>query len=106
VTPFNFTADIVHLSQTLLTLIRSRTLVMYNEPEFDNELRQILARQTPKGWRIDHAKGKRDDLVIAVGMMCIEAVRLAGGANWEVPLIEDLMKLPPAGFSGVRQKEF
>ena len=28
VTPFNFTADIVHLSQTLLTLIRNGTLVM------------------------------------------------------------------------------
>jgi phage terminase large subunit-like protein len=105
VTPFNFNADIVHLSQTLLTLIRTGTLVMYNEPEFDTELRQVLARQTAKGWRIDHQKGKRDDLVIAVGMMCVEAVRMAYSSNFEVPG-EREFKAALSGMSGVRQKEF
>jgi len=105
VTPFNFNADIVHLSQTLLTLIRNGTLVMYNEPEFDKELRQIISKQTPKGWRIDHVRGKRDDLVIAVGMMAIEAVRLAFGSNWVPPEDKDF-DAPPVGFKGVRDKEF
>jgi len=105
VTPFNFNADIVYLSQTLLTLVRTGALVMYNCPEFDSELGQIVSRQTAKGWRIDHVRGKRDDLVVAVGMMAVEAIRTQFGSNWEPPG-EKQFDTPPIGFKGVRGKEF
>jgi phage terminase large subunit-like protein len=102
--PFNFNADMMFLSQTLITMLRNGTLVGYNEPELDKELREIIAKQTGQGWRIEHVRGKRNDLVISLGMAVVAAVRNAGLS--EFSFIEDKHPIPPVGFKGIRQKEF
>ena len=81
VVPFSFAADIHHLSQVFVNVMRSGMLKSYCEPEFDKELRQTIIRQTPKGWRLDHPRRKINDIVITAGMMVLEAVRGMLGAN-------------------------
>jgi hypothetical protein len=92
------------MSQTLITMLRNGTLICYNEPQLDKELREIIAKQTGQGWRIEHVRGKRNDLVIAVGMMAVAAVRGAGMSDFS--FLEDKNPLPPIGFRGIRGKEF
>jgi hypothetical protein len=104
VEPFNFNADMMFMSQTLITMLRNGTLVCYTEPQLDKELREIIAKQTGQGWRIEHVRGKRNDLVIAVGMMAVAAIRNAGISDFT--FLEDKNMLPPIGFRGVRSKEF
>lgn len=104
VDPFNFNADMMFLSQTLITMLRNGTLVCYNEPQLDKELREIIAKQTGQGWKIDHVRGKRNDLVISVGMMAVAAIRNVGLSDFD--FMEDRRPLPPVGFRGVRGKEF
>jgi hypothetical protein len=78
--------------------------VCYTEPQLDKELREIIAKQTGQGWKIEHVRGKRNDLVIAVGMMAVEAIRNAGGADFN---FDDKLKIPyPTAFRGIRNKEF
>jgi len=104
VEPFNFNTDMMFMSQTLITMLRNGTLVCYNEPQLDREFVEIIAKQTGQGWKIDHVRGKRNDLVIAVGMMAVAAVRNAGLSVFE--FMEDTRPLPPVGFKGIRGKEF
>jgi hypothetical protein len=72
---FNFSADITHLSQALITALRTGTLKSYEEVELDKELGQTIIRQTAQGWRVDHPRRKVNDVVIATGMMVLEALR-------------------------------
>ena len=76
VKPFNFSSDMTRLSETLVTLIRNERFVMYSDPRLTDELESIWAKQTSRGWRIDHASGQRNDCVIALGMAMTEAVRV------------------------------
>jgi phage terminase large subunit-like protein len=103
VEPFNFNADMLFLSQTLITMLRNGTLVCYHEDALDKELREMIAKQTGQGWRIDHVRGKRNDLVVSVGMMAVAAIRTAGTSDFS--MLED-MAVPPVGFKGIRGKEF
>ncbi len=105
VRPFNFNTDMMFLSQTLIEMLRNGTLICYNEPELDSELKEIVAKQTGQGWRIDHTRGKKNDLVISVGMMAVEAIRGAYNSLWIPPTGTDF-KVSPAAFKGVREKEF
>lgn len=104
VEPFNFNSDMMFMSQTLITMLRNGMLVCYNEPQLDRELREIIAKQTGQGWKIDHVRGKRNDLVIAVGMMAVAAVRNAGLSNFD--FMDEKFPVPPVGFKGIRAKEF
>lgn len=81
VVPFSFAADIHHLSQVLINVLRSGKLKGYQEPELDKELRHTIIRQTPRGWRLDHPRRKTNDIVITVGMGVLEAVRGMLGAQ-------------------------
>ncbi len=102
--PFNFNADMMFMSQTVITMLRNGTLICYNEPQLDKELQEIIAKQTGQGWRIEHVRGKRNDLVIAVGMMAVAAIRNAGVADFD--FVNEKRPLLPVGFRGVRGKEF
>lgn len=104
VEPFNFNADMQFLSQTLITMLRNGTLICYNEPMLDKELREIIEKQTGQGWRIDHVRGKRNDLVISVGMMAVAAIRDAGLSEFD--FLDDNKPLYPSAFKGIREKEF
>lgn len=72
--PFNFSADMTRLSETLLTLLRGGRFHFYDDPRLLSELENIYARQTARGWRIDHISGQKNDLVVAVGMMATAAI--------------------------------
>ncbi|MCK9600710.1 MAG: terminase large subunit [Sphaerochaeta sp.] len=104
VEPFNFNTEMMFLSQTLITMLRNGTLVCYTEPQLDKELREIISKQTGQGWKIEHVRGKRNDLVIAVGMMAVAAIRNAGMTNFD--LMADVPLATPFGFKGIRGKEF
>jgi len=104
VEPFNFNTDMMFMSQTVITMLRNGTLVCYNEPLLDKEFREIIAKQTGQGWKIDHVRGKRNDLVISIGMMAVAAIRAAGLSEFD--FLEDENPLPPVGFKGIRGKEF
>lgn len=103
--PFNFNTDMMFMSQTLITMLRNGTLVAYNSPELDTELKEIVAKQTGQGWKIDHVRGKRNDLVIAVGMMAVTAITGAFASNWEPPA-DSKFNSRPIGFKDIRGKEF
>lgn len=103
--PFNFNIDMMFMSQTLVTMLRNGTLVCYAEPQLDKELREIVAKQTGQGWKIEHLKGKRHDLVIAVGMMAVTAVRNAGLTDINFYTGNESTSRPIA-FRGIREKEF
>lgn len=104
VIPFNFSSDMVHLSQTIISVLYGKRLKCYMEPELDKELRSTIIRQSPTGWRIDHPKRKHNDIVVAAGMMAMEAVRATFG-GLALPGDEDF-KMKPAGFEGIRGREF
>lgn len=104
VTPFNFQTDMVFMSQTLITMLQGGSLVCYREPELDKELKRLIQKQTARGWRIDHVRGKRNDLVVAIGMMVNEAVKVAYvSASMPDSQLEPEKNL---AFVGVRGKEF
>lgn len=71
---FNFSTDMIYLSQTLLNLIRGGGLVIYEAPELIDELLSTLVRSTPRGYKLDHPRRQKNDCVIAVGMACLEAI--------------------------------
>lgn len=75
VLPFNFNSDMTHLSETLVTLFRNERIVIYKDERLLEELGQVYAKQTARGWRIDHASGQRNDCVVALGMAATEAVK-------------------------------
>lgn len=75
--PFNFSADMTRLSETLLTLLRGGRFAFYDDPRLFAELENIYAKQTARGWRIDHSSGQRNDIVIALGMAATECVQAA-----------------------------
>ncbi len=102
VKPFSFQGDITHLSQVLINLIRSKRLKCYQEPMLDDELRTTIIRQGSNGWRIDHAVKRTNDLVIATGMMCMEAI--SGATNFILPGDDEFTTAPE--FQGIRNREF
>ncbi len=75
--PFNFSADMSRLSETLLTLLRGGRFTFYDDPRLIAELRNIYARQTARGWKIDHISAQKNDIVIALGMVAVECIRSA-----------------------------
>lgn len=104
VTPFNFQTDTAFMSQTLITMLQGGSLVCYREPELDREFKRLISKQTARGWKIDHVRGKRNDLVVAVGMMVNEAIKAAYGVASVPDMIEEPAK--NLAFVGVRGKEF
>lgn len=100
ITPFNFNTDVVPMSNLLVQLLREGRLVCYDEPQLDKELLEAVSKETNKGWRIEHVKGKRNDLVIVVGMLCMAAmsssfatVDMPGNDEFKTPAImHDLLK--------------
>lgn len=104
VIPFNFSSDMVHLSQTLVSVLRSKRLKSYNEPELDKELKDTIIRQTASGWRLDHPRRKHNDIVITIGMMLMEAVRSAF-STLDLPDDTAFMQYP-VGFKNIRGKVF
>lgn len=74
ITAFNFNADMMPMSNLLIQLLREGRLVCYDEPLLDKELQEAISKQTNAGWRIEHVRGRTNDLVITVGMLCKAAM--------------------------------
>ncbi len=107
VEPFNFSADMIRLSQTIITVLRNRKLVTYEDPDLDAELQGIIAKQTSRGWRIDHTGKKKTDMVIALGMAAMHAIRLAkGGGPLPKELEEPGSHQAKPMMHGILKKEF
>lgn len=103
VTPFNFNADIIPMSNLLIQLLREGRLVCYDEPLLDKELQEAISKQSNAGWRIEHVRGKTNDLVIVVGMLC-KAIMADNFADAFVPGDDDF-KLKTQ-FGSVMAREF
>lgn len=104
VVPFNFQTDMVFMSQTLVTMLQNGSLVCYPEPELDKELKRLISKQTARGWKIDHVRGRRNDLVVAIGMMVNAVIMAAYGAADMFDMPEERkFNLPVAG---IREKTF
>lgn len=104
VVAFNPSADMQHLSQIFVNMLRSHRIVCYNEPRFERELKDAVIKQTVQGWRLDHTGRRRNDITIAVGMMMVEAVKEEYGMV-AVPDVGEFAT-PPAGFRGIRSAVF
>ena len=104
VTPFNFNADIGPMSNLLIQLLREGRLVGYEEPLLDTELQEAVSKQTTKGWRIEHERGKTNDLVITVAMLCLAAV--SGNFSEAYVPDSDTEFKTPTKFGGILKKEF
>lgn len=104
IVPFNFSTDMQHLSQIFVSMLRSKRIVSYNEPVLDAELRNTLIKQTMAGWRLDHAGKRRNDVIIATGMMMVEALKEQLGVLDMSDM--DTLESSPVGFKGIRGKEF
>lgn len=104
VIPFNFSSDLIHLSQVMVSVLRTKRLKCYNEPELDNELKDTIIRQTQSGWRLDHPRRKHNDIVITIGMMLMEAVR-STFSTLDLPGDNDFLQRP-IGFDNIRGKKF
>lgn len=63
---------IARLSANLHHLVSGGLLRFFPHPLLEAELAEVIARQTPYGWRIDHAANRHDDVVIALGMAALE----------------------------------
>lgn len=77
VVPFNFNTDLIPMSNLMIQLLRIGRVVSYNEPELDRELQEAVSKQTKGGWRIEHVKGKKNDLVVVLAMLCKAAIETA-----------------------------
>lgn len=73
VKPAKFTSDfIARLSANLHHLVAGGLLRFFPHALLEDELLTVQARQTPYGWRIDHAANRHDDVVISLGMAALE----------------------------------
>lgn len=104
VVPFNASTDTQLLSQVFVNMLRSHRLVCYHDPMFEEELSSAIIKQTMKGWRIDHKGNRKNDIIIAVGMMMLEALKAQYGIV-AMPTDDDFLT-PPAAFKGIRAQEF
>ena len=78
VKPFNFSADSQAMSQALVTMVRAGRVVLYTEPTLIDELLNMMAKQTPKGWRIEHKRDQKNDCVVTLGMGVLELLKGVG----------------------------
>jgi len=82
---------VARLSSNLHHLISGGLLRFYPHPLLEQELAEVIARQTPYGWRIDHAANRHDDVVIAMGMAALEcAASRPPGRIWTADDLEGL----------------
>lgn len=104
VVPFNFQTDMTFLSQLLIQMLRGGKLIAYGEPTLDDELRRLISKQTARGWRIEHVRGQRNDCVVALGMVVVEAIRSAHGGS-KLPDQSEFGQRPLA-FARIRERQF
>jgi len=82
---------VARLSVNLHHLISGGLLRFYPHPLLEQEFAEVIARQTPYGWRIDHAANRHDDCVIALGMAALEcAASRPPGRIWTSDDLEAL----------------
>ncbi len=72
------------LSNNLYYLIRAGKLKVYPDEALKDELLTMVLEQTSYGVRLDHESGKFSDMVISLGMACLEAVNEEGGLTAEM----------------------
>jgi phage terminase large subunit-like protein len=78
-------AHLTDASQNLFELVKGRNLIVYQDADIRRAVRQAVAVETPRGWRIAKEKqAHKIDVVIALGMAALGAIE-QGIAN--APLI-------------------
>jgi phage terminase large subunit-like protein len=71
-------------SQNLFDLIESQGLILYPDQAMRLAVSRAIAIETPRGWRIGKDKGSHKiDIVVALGMACLAAVKAQGGSNYD-----------------------
>lgn len=106
VVPFSPQADTYRMSQIFTNLLLTGRLVCYPFEPLTTELKQTITRQTQRGWRIDHDKGGHNDVISAIGMMCLEAIRDEFGDDGVSLMLEgrdDARKLLPDDLPGMKK---
>lgn len=70
-------ANTTRMSQNLYSLIKNRSLGLYDEPVIREHLINCQAKETPRGWRIvkGRQKSKKIDFAIALAQACLGAVQ-------------------------------
>jgi phage terminase large subunit-like protein len=71
-------------SQNLFDLIESQGIILYPDEQMRLAVSRAIAIETPRGWRIGKEKGSHKiDIVVALGMACLAAVKAQGGSNYD-----------------------
>lgn len=87
----------LELATNLRTLVFNGKL-KYNPRHgyhLSDELKHLVVKMTPAGWRMDHKVSFHDDQAVSIGMGALEAVKL----NFILPPEEIKKLIPPAGNS-------
>jgi phage terminase large subunit-like protein len=93
--------NLTEASQNLYELIKGRNLVAYPDAAVRLAVSRAVAVETARGWRI--AKDKQShkiDVVVALGMAALAAVRSESAYNWE--WVDDIGGEVPEQFTGRR----
>lgn len=80
------TGSVKQLSNALYALVQEGRLTSYEHALFREELHDLEALEMSYGWRVKHAAGKHDDIVMCTGMLAAVA--------HEVPETTETMELP------------
>lgn len=77
------TANLTEASQNLYELIKGKNLVAYEDPALRLAISRAVAIEGTRGWRIAKEKqSHKIDVVIALGMACLAAVKGQGSYDW------------------------
>ncbi len=112
----NQNAGRVDSDQGLYNAINSMTIRHYNDPELNRAVRNAVARETPRGFRLDKEKAsKKIDAAVALSMAYWGARLYFGRIDdsgpawipdpWEVFDSEDLSEMDPGQLDMVRRWE-
>lgn len=82
-------------AQNLYDLIRTGVISHDGDPDFEQHIRNVIADQRPRGWRMSKPKGSRKkiDAAIACAIACYEATRVMEEEGESVYEERDLLTL-------------
>jgi phage terminase large subunit-like protein len=90
------TPNLTEASQNLFELIKGKNLVVYEDAALRLAINRAVAVEGTRGWRIAKEKqSHKIDVVIALGMACLAAVKGQSNYDWSGRWIVDDATPPP-----------
>ena len=78
-------SNLTMMGENLVALIRGRNLLVYPDEQIRTAVLHAVAVESGRGWRLDKSKQQSHiDIVIALGMAALAAVRAQGGSSFDV----------------------